>query len=76
VSDDDRQRAALTAVSDLVQQLDPGAMVTRFVVLAEVIDADNDRALWSFTAPDATKWDSMGLLQFALRREWNDADED
>lgn len=72
---DDREAAAQAAVADLVQQLDPGAMVTRFVVLAEVMDADSDRALWAFTAPGATKWDTLGLLDFARWREWTGDDD-
>jgi hypothetical protein len=72
---EDRNQAAHAAVSDLVQQIDPGAMVTRFVLLAEVIDAENDRALWSFVAPRATKWDTLGLLEFARVLEYGDRED-
>jgi hypothetical protein len=72
----DRQQAGYAAVSDLIQQLDPGAMVTRYILLAEVIDADSERAVWAFTAPDATKWDSLGLLEFGRLREYADPDGD
>lgn len=69
------EETAQAAVAELVQQIDPGCMVTRFIVLAEIIDADSDRAVWSFVAPDATKWDTLGLLEFARMREWNDQDD-
>ena len=73
---EDRQQAAQTAVADLVQQIDPGAMVTRFVLLVEVIDADSDRAMAYFTAPGAMKWDTLGLLEFGRMREWTDQDDE
>jgi hypothetical protein len=73
VSSDDNQ-AAHAAVSDLVQQIDPGSMVTRFILIAEVIGADNDRAVWSFVAPGAKKWDTLGLLDFGRLREYADPD--
>lgn len=60
-----QQEAALQAVGDLVGQLYPGAMVQRFVVIAEIIDADAERAVWCTTAPDQRAWDTLGLLDFA-----------
>ncbi len=57
------------AVAGAVQQLDDGAMVTRFVVLAEVVGGDSDRALWIGAAPDQRAWDTYGLLRFALAQE-------
>lgn len=53
------------AVSDLLQRLDPGSMVTRFVAVVEVVSGDGERSLWVFNAPDAKPWDTLGLLTYA-----------
>jgi hypothetical protein len=59
--------------SDLIAQaiegLDPGAVVTKFVVVAEVIDSDGGRAVWTDTHDGATRWDTYGLLAYALENE-------
>ena len=52
----------------VLQKVEPG-MVTKWVILAETIDADGDRGLWSLCSESATAWDTLGLLQFALHRE-------
>lgn len=46
-----------------------GEMVTRYVVLAEVIDGAGQRAMWSAVPEDATAWDTLGLLAYATARE-------
>lgn len=56
-------------ISQYVEKLDPGAMVTKFVIIAEGIDSDGDRASYSSTHEDATSWDIMGLLLYGLVRE-------
>ncbi len=56
-------------VSELIEGLDPGAMVTKFVVVAEGIDTDGVRALYTATHEGAKAWDSIGLLTYALARE-------
>lgn len=60
---------ATTAVSQLIEGLDPGAMVTQFVVIAEVIDTDGERGLWVDTHEGSSKWDTYGLLTWALNQE-------
>lgn len=60
---------ATSLVGQLVQDLEPGSIVTRFVVVAEVIDADGIRGLWTDTHDGATRWDTLGLLTFALGQE-------
>lgn len=63
--------AALTHVANLIAEVQPGSMVQRFVLLAEVIDEDGGRWFSSFTAPDQKRWDSMGLLDYGLTFERN-----
>lgn len=61
---------AQDSVADLVRQLDPGAMVTRYVMLIEVVDAESDRGVWHFTAPGASAWDTLGLLDYGRMQEY------
>lgn len=67
-------------VADLIHGLDPGAMVTKFVVVAEVIDTDGDQCVWVSTHEDARPWDVLGLLGYATALEnaaiQRDRDED
>ncbi len=67
-TDAEISEAAHEAVAVMVASLDEGAMVTRFVVLAEVIGSD-DRAVWMATADGQTTWDSLGLLGYATAIE-------
>lgn len=64
---DDR---ALDAVASLIQELQPGSMVQRFVLIVETI-ADDGRWLSTFTAPDQKRWDSLGMLSYATAIESN-----
>lgn len=52
-------------IADLIQGLDPGAVVTKFVVIAEVIDTDGEQCVWMETNHDANPWDTLGLLAYA-----------
>jgi hypothetical protein len=45
------------------------SMTTKFVAVVEVIGEDGSRALWTFSSPDATPWDSKGMLLQALDEE-------
>lgn len=47
----------------------PGEMVTRWVLAAETIGADGDRALWLLAPDDAKSWDTLGLAEYALAVE-------
>jgi hypothetical protein len=64
-----RSAAAEEAIGGLVQQIDPGAMATKFVVLIETVDGDGVRALWALTPDDLAAWESVGMLQYAMLRE-------
>lgn len=53
------------AIANLIGEVDPGAMATRFVVAIEVLGSDGERGLWLACAPDQKAWDTLGLLEYA-----------
>lgn len=59
------QHQAHDALADLIREIDPGAMLTRWVLLLEVVDDQGERALWTIAAPDQKAWDTLGLLDYA-----------
>lgn len=61
---------ALQRVGELMQEIQPGGMVQKFVLMVETIDGE-DRWLSSFTAPGQKAWDTMGMLQYGLSFEQN-----
>lgn len=69
-SETDANEDALGFVADLIQKVQPGAMVQKFVLLVETID-DEDRWISAFTAPGQKRWDSMGMLDYGLNLEGN-----
>jgi CMP-2-keto-3-deoxyoctulosonic acid synthetase len=54
------------AIAEMVQKFEKGSVVTKFVVVAEVITDAGKRAMWTATNEDATDWDTLGLLTYAL----------
>lgn len=44
-------------------------MVSRWINVAEVIDAEGVRSVWIVTAEGQAPWDSIGLLGFAQQFE-------
>lgn len=44
------------------------AMVTKFVLVAELIDGDGLRAIWSSASPGITSWDEAGLITYAQNK--------
>lgn len=56
-------------IGQLIEGLDPGAFVTRFVLVAEAIAPDGVRTLWTETHDGATSWDTLGLLTYATQAE-------
>ncbi|MEV4672724.1 hypothetical protein AB0K34_13800 [Actinomadura sp. NPDC049382] len=44
--------------------------VNRFVVLAEIVDGDGERALVQVSADGMMRWDTLGLLEHARSVEW------
>lgn len=60
--DDTRDR-----IADAIGQVmgDGGEMVTRWVALVEVIDAEGERGLWTLAADGQKAWDTLGMLDYA-----------
>lgn len=46
-----------------------GEFPTRWVLAAETVGQDNERALWLATAEGARPWDTIGLAGFLIERE-------
>jgi hypothetical protein len=60
---------AISHVAQIIEHLEPGGLVTRFIVVAEVIDANGDRGVWINANDGATRGDKYGLLVEALEEE-------
>ena len=56
-------------VAALIEDLEPGSMVLRYVIVAEVLDPSGSRGVWCDSHEDATRWDLYGLLTEALEAE-------
>ena len=69
-SGSDSNEDALGFVGQLIQKVQPGSMVQKFVLLVETID-NEDRWISAFTAPGQKRWDSMGMLDYGLNLERN-----
>lgn len=59
------------AIAEVLRR-NTASMTVKFVALAEVMDGDGHRGMWTFTSDDITAWDSMGLLQHAFAMEQAD----
>lgn len=46
-----------------------GGLVTKWVALVETVGPDGERGLWPCTGGGVTKWDAVGMLQYAVFRE-------
>lgn len=44
-------------------------LVTKWLVIAEVIDEDGDKGICQIESPDLTMWDAVGMLSFQLAVE-------
>jgi hypothetical protein len=60
--------AALQAVASLINEIQAGGMVQKFVLLVETID-EEDRWMSAFVAPGQKRWDTLGLLDYGLTLE-------
>lgn len=65
-------RESVTAALDQAFR-DGGDMVTRWALVAEVIDEDGARSVWTLAPPEAKAWDTLGLLAFAQQIEQAEA---
>lgn len=59
---DGRMQAAL---SEMFRVHYEGSFLTKFVVLAEVIDPDGNQSMWESHADGMGAWELMGFLEFA-----------
>lgn len=59
------------AISKAINDHEEGAAyLTRFVVLAEIVDAEGDRVLVQVAADGMMRWDTLGLLDHARSVEY------
>ncbi len=61
---EDFQTQMHAAVSEVVRK-DDGAILGRWVLVAECIEQDGRRSTLTSCAPDQMAWESMGLLSMA-----------
>ena len=59
----------IEALGEAIAAVAEGPLVTKWLVLAEVIDSDGDKTFQYFKPGELTAWDSMGLLNFQLTVE-------
>ena len=64
------QDQIVTAVTEAMQR-NQGAMVTKVMVVTEIIGPDGRRALFTACSPGMTMWDEAGLLTYCLDRVRN-----
>ena len=57
------------AVQAMIESFAPGGLATRFLIVAEVIDEEGKRNIWTASHEDSTRWDNYGLLMEALQQE-------
>lgn len=54
------------ALSDMFAKHYPGTVMTKFVVIAEVIESDGGQSVWMSNGESMGGWDILGFLHFAL----------
>lgn len=68
-SPDDVCAGAAKLVGEVVSLLQPGAMMTKFVLVATIINEDGSDGLWTQTSHGLAPWDVLGLIEFAKEGE-------
>ncbi len=81
VADEDEQFDLDLAEQQLHQEISQvlsrhGVMVTKWILAAEVLDREGQRALESFASPDFRAWDAIGIVGFLDARERGAASAD
>lgn len=56
-------------VAHILEYVDSGAMVTKFIVLIEGIDSEGTRSVYMSTNEEAKIWDNLGLLNYGIAQE-------
>lgn len=57
---------AANALTDMFYKHFEGTMLTRFVLMAEVVDANGEESVWTLNSPGMAPWTMMGYLQYGL----------
>lgn len=63
-------------LADTFNEHADGAMITRYVTVAEILNDDGERELYVLATPGLKAWDSIGLLAFALNEQQQPAPPD
>lgn len=53
-------------VAQILEEMNPGCMMTKFILIAEGIDTDGERGVYTVQNDGAMLWDNIGMLEFAL----------
>jgi hypothetical protein len=56
-------------VGQMMEIIDPGVLVSKFLVIVEGVDSDGQRAMYSTVSRGLTSWDVLGMLAFVEARE-------
>jgi len=64
------QERIVQAIAQILAE-ERNEMTTKVIVLAEVINDQGQRAVWTCTSPGMAMWDESGLLTFALDKTRN-----
>lgn len=56
-------------VSNLLEAIDSGAVMTKYVIIIEGIDTDGDRAIYTSTNDEASSWDVLGMVDYVHMKE-------
>ena len=70
MSDDERFAKLQAVIQQALNEHDGQKnYLMRFVVLAEVIDPEGQRAVWQVAADGMMRWDTLGMLEHARATE-------
>jgi hypothetical protein len=61
----DMRDALNAAIAEVVREKEHG-LVTKWVALVESIDEDGERGMWTCASDGIKRWESMGMLRYAL----------
>lgn len=61
----DMRDALHAAIAEVVRDKEHG-LVTKWVALVESIDEAGERGLWACASDGIKRWESLGMLQYAL----------
>ncbi len=63
------------SLSEIIRE-EQASMVTKWVVLAEVIGDDGVAQMWSLSSERLSMWDRLGLVEFHSRTIQPEVDDD